>query len=105
MAINLKGILADVSIDVNEKEREIRVVTPIKECFDEAESLPAPLHTYTLFGDTVLIEVRGIDILTLAEKLALSWEEKGYKIERLVSTGTNRSGDLKTKKIQSFILV
>ncbi len=99
MAIDLSGLfIADVQVRV--QGDGAMVITSKEDCIQDVLALPKPIWTRLIKEGTVDIEPHGYDIIALAERLASTWESRGYTVERIVTP----LHSLDSRKIQSFIL-
>ena len=99
MTVDISGLfLTEVEISV--QGEGIMVITQIQECIDDTLSLPSPIWTYESQKGIVHVSPRGTETIALAERLAATWEGKGYKVRRKVTP----LHSFDSREVQSFIL-
>ena len=99
MAINLSGLmLADVEIFV--QGDGIIVRTGHEDCIQDLLSLPLPIKVFESRKGVYFVDPHGTDTIAFAERLATTWEARGYKITRKVAP----LHSMDSKEVQSFIL-
>lgn len=100
MAIDLTGLFVD-DVEILLQGKGIKITSARQDCIDDALSLPQPIWVYEVQKGVVLITAHGVEPVALAERLATTWEERGYRVKR--SFAPVFSNDW--KEVQSFILV
>jgi len=97
MAINLDGIvLYDAEISVVGKDA-VFVRSSNQNLLTEGIEL-RPFNTYRVSNSQIVIWTGGTDAIAVAERIAMSWEYDGFKINRIVLNAENRTA------VQSFVL-
>ena len=97
--IDLSGLmLADVEIFV--QGDGIIVRTGHEDCHADLLSLPSPLKVFEARERVYFVDPHGTDTIAFAERLATTWEARGYKITRKVAP----LHSMDSKEVQSFIL-
>ncbi|MCA6430156.1 MAG: hypothetical protein IM613_12045 [Cytophagales bacterium] len=78
-------------------EKSILVDSQHTALIADVRALPSPIWVCGLGDNSAMIQPSGdIDIISLAERIALSWESEGYKVKRVARDSTI---------VQSFISV
>lgn len=95
--IDLKGIVShDVIISIIGNERKsIWFYTVDAHCINDLNSLPFHVRQNKK-GEYVCFPP--VDVIALAERIALSWEQQGIKVERRITCWEGN------QKVQSFVL-
>ena len=97
--IDLSGLmLADVEIFVQGDGMIVR--TGHEDCHADLLSLPSPLKVFEAREGVYFVDPHGTDTIAFAERLATTWEARGYKITRKVAP----LHSMDSKEVQSFIL-
>ena len=97
--IDLSGLmLADVEIFVQGDGMIVR--TGHEDCHADLLSLPSPLKVFEARERVYFVDPHGTDTIAFAERLATTWEARGYKITRKVAP----LHSMDSKEVQSFIL-
>jgi hypothetical protein len=78
----------------------IKVMSQRRDCIEDALSLPTPIFACELSNGITLIYPQNTDPIALAERLATTWENRGYKVKRLVVP----LGSSTRREVQSFVL-
>ena len=97
MAINLDGIQlhdAVISIISNER-RSLWVYTTNQKCINDLNDLPISIKEVS---KGVYVMYPPMDLLAIAERIAISWENEGLKIDRQTIFLSKKTS------IQSFVL-
>jgi hypothetical protein len=100
MSIDISGLfLFDVEISV--QGNGITVITQVQECIEDLLALPSPVFTYHCpESGVVLVSAHGTDTIALAERIAISFEDRSYKVKRTVTPLFSIDG----REVQSFVL-
>jgi hypothetical protein len=82
VTIDLSGLfVADVQVRV--QGNGAMVITSKEDCVQDVLALPKPIWVRLIKEGTVEIDPHGYDIIALAERLASTWESRGYTVERV----------------------
>lgn len=100
MAIDLSGLdIPDVLVIV--QAGDIIVRSSKQDVLDDVKELPCPIKVMKNGPNTQIIDCTAINCILLAERLATTWELKGYKVQRIYTPSDAYS----RKPVESFILI
>ena len=98
--IDLSGLLTH-DVEIRVQGDGILVYTQKQDVTDDVLNLPAPIWSQQMRTGVLDISPRTVDTIALAERLALTWETRGYIVKRVVTPlGYTKPSNV----VQSFIL-